>query len=48
MTVWAFFIEGELHRVFATSDLAERYLQTMQEEYADVDCYYVNMTVEDK
>lgn len=48
MTVYVFFIEGELHRVFATADLAEKYLQVMQEEYSDVDMYYVNMPVEDK
>lgn len=48
MTVWCFFIEGELNRVFATSDLAEKYLQCMQEEYPDVDMYYVNMEVESK
>ena len=48
MTVYCFFIEGELHRVFATADLAERYLQTMQEEHPDVDCYYVNMPVDEK
>jgi len=48
MTAWCFFIEGELHRVFATADLAEKYLQCMQEEYSDVDMYYVNMEVETK
>ena len=52
MTVYCFFVENELHRVFATADLAERYLQTMQEEALwigrDVDFYYVNMIVEDK
>lgn len=48
MTAWCFFIEGELHRVFATADLAEKYLQCMQEEYSDVDMYYVNMPVETK
>ena len=48
MTVYCFFIEGEFHRIFATADLAERYLQTMQEEHPDVDCYYVNMPVDEK
>lgn len=48
MTVWCFFIEGELHRVFSTGFLAEKYLECMQEEYPDVDMYYANMRVEEK
>lgn len=48
MTVWCFMLEDELHRVFATSDLAEKYMQTMLDEYPDCDMYYVNMPVEEK
>ena len=48
MTVYCFFVERDLHRVFATAELAEQYLQSMQSEYPDVDMYYVNMEVETK
>lgn len=47
-TVYCFIVENLLQRVFATADLAEAYLQVMQEEYPDLDCYYVNMEVETK
>lgn len=48
MTVYPFFIENELHRIFATAELAEEYMKDLQKDYGDIDMYYANVVVDEK
>ena len=43
------FLDGELARVFATRELAERFLQCIDEEYnGSIDGYFLGLMIEHK
>lgn len=49
-TVWTVFVEHELHRIFTTEALAQRYVECFLEDglYTDLDVFYAPFEVEDK